>query len=299
MRVNTITIKTSPFFSRVFAVSDLENKIIPNINKTKTDLNHFLNDNIISLDTNHTKKHFNIKFFDLGLLHNLKYHYYLRKKFSERRNFLETNYVVMFLQVQPEQTTLPDGDIFVSQLEAVKISASLCKQLDLKLVIREHPSTGKYFDKNWRNKSFIDKILSFEGDIFFDDYRLSNKEIIKNSKAVVSTTGTVLVEALINQIPVIAFGKSPLLGFNGHSLIQARSSEKKLLELFKFALKMDKEDIYREIVNYLQYAHEISFGINKSYSILKEMPVEELWELIRTSRNEIIMDLLKIVNEEN
>ena len=44
-----------------------------------------------------------------------------------------------FLHQQPELTTLPDGDIFVSQLEAIKISHEMCKQLNLKLIIESIP----------------------------------------------------------------------------------------------------------------------------------------------------------------
>ena len=298
MKIKSITVKTSPFFNRVFAVNDLNNKIIPNRKKDRNNIDKFIKDNIIDLNYDLSKKKFGIKIFDMSFLYNLNYHYYLKKKFTTRKIIFKTDYAVFFLHQQPELTTLPDGDIFVSQLEAIKISHEMCKQLNLKLIIREHPATATYFNRNWRSKIFIDKILSFGDNIIFDDHRESSKNIILNSKVIISITGTVLTEALINGIPVVAFGQIPLRGFKGNSLVRVLNNHN-LFESLQFALKMKKNEIIEEINTYLHNAYEVSFGIDKSYSELSEMGQEELYNLIRMQRNDIILELLEIGNEKN
>jgi len=64
------------------------------------------------------------------------------KRLSIKRSGLKNvNYVCVFLQLQPEQTTLPDGGLFVHHLFVIQMLYSAVSPLGLSLVIREHPAT--------------------------------------------------------------------------------------------------------------------------------------------------------------
>ena len=125
-------------------------------------------------------------------------------------------------------TTLPDGGVFVDQFEALKVMSKLCEKLNLKLVVREHPATQN-FNWTWRNKSFVDKILNLGSHVLIDDFRESSNDILTQSKAIGTITGTVINESLINGVPVI-LSDHPFKEYKGNSIVQFEGNFNSMLK---------------------------------------------------------------------
>ena len=295
LKINTATLKVSPFLTRLFAIDNLMNEIIVNRNHSNFALDKFIKSRVFSTaPISRNKSKLNKYPLNTSILFNYGFNRYLIKKSTPREFIFKTNFILFFLQVQPEMTTLPDGGIFVSQYEALKVLSNLCEKLNFKLVIREHPDTVKYFNYNWRNRSFIDEICSLGDHVFIDDNRKSNEEILKRCKGVGTITGTVISEALINGIPVITFGDHPFKGWNGKSLVQFDGNFNNLISSFKIATQLKKEEILNETESYLSLAYQISFGggfLGKE----KEQEIKYLWY----NRHKAFIDFIDMVHEEN
>ena len=207
------------------------------------------------------KSNFEISYpLNKSIYYNYRYHKHLLNNSTDRVDIFKSSYIVFFLHYQPEQTTLPDGGIFVSQIEALKVLSKLCEKLNFNLIVREHFGSVKYFNHNWRNISFINNIKDLGDHVMIDDFRESNQEILKKCRGVSTITGSVISEALINGIPAIAFGNHPFKGWNGRSLIQFNGSFSNLLSSFKIATQLKKKEIIKETYSYLLLASKKSFG---------------------------------------
>lgn len=118
-------------------------------------------------------------------------------------------YVAFFLHYQPERSTVPEGYGFGIQLAAI-LALQQALPEDTCLVVREHPSTYTYnFSKNYRSKDFYELIASIDR-VVISPISANPYEIIDNSIATASITGTVIGEALVRGKPCIAFGEGLL-----------------------------------------------------------------------------------------
>ena len=102
---------------------------------------------------------------------------------------------------QPEITTSPLGGPFVDQISAL---ALLGKHVPspYKIVVKEHPM------QTWvgRGHDFYKNIVDQCKNIIFVNKSTSSHELIKNSVAVATITGTAGWEALFRKKPVLLFG---------------------------------------------------------------------------------------------
>jgi len=295
LKINTVTLKVSPFPSRLFVIDDQKNKIIENKNPSKFALENFIKSRVLPVYSNTEATSFSMRYpLSLSMYFNITYHQYLLKNKTNRDQIFKNDFIVFFLHYQPEMTTLPDGGIFVNQLEALKILSKLCEKLNYKLLVREHPATIKYFNKNWRNISFIDKIKNLGSHVMIDDYRKSNLEILRQCKGAGTITGTVILELLCNGTPVITFGDHPFKGWNGKSIVQFDGNFNNLMSSFKITSQLKKEDILNETENYLSFASKKSFGNDFSD---KDKDYET--ESLRTNRGKAFNDFINMVYEEN
>ena len=293
--INSVTMRVSPFVSRLFAVDDYKKTIIENKKTEAFALESFFKSREFNNSNNMERSSISINFpINKSIYHNLTYHKYLFKNLTARDQIFDGDFIIFFLHYQPELTTLPDGGVFVSQFEALKVLSKLCKRFNFKLVVRDHPSTVRYFNKNWRNKSFIDKIQNLGKHVVFDDYRKSNIEILKKCNAVATVTGTVINEGLINGIPVITFGDHPFNAWKGKSIVQFEGSFDRLISSFKTVLQLKKEDIIKETKNYLSFASKKSFG-GDFLGVEKDSQTSTLW----FNRHKAFKDYINSIYNEN
>ena len=288
MGIKTFTLKVSPFPSRLFVIDNQKKSIIPNKKQTEFNLDSFINSRKINISEEKTQKKRLFKTpLNRLLFHNFIYHQYLLKNVTTRDQIKKNDFITFFLHYQPEMTTLPDGGVFVDQFEALKLMSKLCEKLNLKLVVREHPATQTYFNWNWRNKSFVDKILNLGSHILIDDFRESSNDILTHSKAVGTITGTVINESLLNGVPVIAFGDHPFKEYKGNSIVQFEGNFNSMLKKINKALFMDKKEIVEEVKAYLAFASQKSFGANFE-GIEKDQEIMTLW----TNRHKAVIDFI-------
>lgn len=138
------------------------------------------------------------------------------------KNFvLPEKYVVFFLQFQPERTTLPEGNTYAQQWLAIRILAEALPD-DWHLLVKEHPGMfRRYFDPKVRDTNFYYSVNSLPRTSLVP-LGTSPFELIDNSIAVSTITGTAGIEALARGKPVIIFGSAQYQMFKG--IYQANNS---------------------------------------------------------------------------
>lgn len=122
-------------------------------------------------------------------------------------------YVAVFLHLQPERTTLPEGGRFAQQWRIVHaLSAAL--PTGWRILVREHPSTFLTGARLMRGR------WSYEGLLRIPRVEIVSTTIdpfllVDQSTVVATVTGTVGLEAVARGKPTLAFGSAPFLGCRG------------------------------------------------------------------------------------
>ncbi len=193
-------------------------------------------------------------------------------------SYSDTQYVCFFLHTQPESTTLPDGGLFTNQILAIEMLYEALKPLDINIVVREHPATFESaFDEIWRPKDYHDRILNIGEGVKLDNLSARPYQMIKNSLAVATITGTVIEESLLNGKPAIAFGEHHLSGFESESLIDDFNDHNELQSKIRRALETDKNQTILETEEFLFSLVEKTFG-PETYLGNENMNFEKLRE---------------------
>lgn len=109
------------------------------------------------------------------------------------------------LHFQPELTTSPDGGMFSQQWSAIKAVADNFKERYV-ILVKEHPSQFLINSKHVRSEMFYKGILSIASNIKLVSLDLSSEKIFKQTSGVITITGTVGFEAILNEKPVLFFG---------------------------------------------------------------------------------------------
>jgi len=158
------------------------------------------------------------------------------------------NYITVFLHFQPERTSIPEGGLFSQQLLIIRLLSSTIPD-NWTLLVKEHPSTFMgNFDSRYRNPQFYREISEIPRvkivPILADTFKL-----IDASKAIVTITGTVGIQALIRGIPVIVFGPASYRNAPGVYTVTDYKGLKRIIEkIVAFGIDFKLE----EIDNYLK-----------------------------------------------
>ena len=120
-------------------------------------------------------------------------------------------YLVFFLHLQPERTTLPEGYGFTQQYKALSLLNEFAPK-GWKVVVKEHPATiYKYCNPTGRWPEFYRAIANLKNVILVpletDTYKL-----LGNSSCAATIAGTTAREALMMGKPVITFGIDAYFG---------------------------------------------------------------------------------------
>lgn len=120
--------------------------------------------------------------------------YTLMKSILESNDF---KYIFMPLHFQPEASSAPLGGAFADQ---AKILNTILNELppDFKIVIKPHKLMGGH-------RQFFERFQDRESVLFVHSSE-SAWDLMKRSKAVLTISGTVGWEAVLNSIPVIIYG---------------------------------------------------------------------------------------------
>lgn len=217
------------------------------------------------------------------------------QKLSIARSQLNgVKYIAVFLQLQPEQTTLPDGGLFTHHLFAIQMLYSAVSALGISLVIREHPATFEYaYDSKWRPSDFYSSIKSIGPNIYFDDITVEPYSLIRNAVAVSAITGTVLLEALLQGRPAIAFGKHPLRGYSAIGFVNSFADEVDLREKIAEAIAEHPTSITDDVEMYLNKVYPTTFG-QSQYVGNAGMSLEKL----RDARYNAVLQVVDLLSRD-
>ena len=139
------------------------------------------------------------------------------KKYLKKYNDLitevdidKTKYVVFALHYQPEATTSPSGGVFVDQLLVIEMLDRLLPP-DVYILVKEHKTQFYGVAESasvGRSDIFYERLSQYSNRVKFVSVDLNSFDLIDNSQAVVTITGTIGIESLCRGKPVLFFGRA-------------------------------------------------------------------------------------------
>jgi len=189
----------------------------------------------------------------------------LRKKqtldlyYRHTKNFhYPDKFISFFLHYQPEATTLPEGYQYAQQWLAIRVLAESIPK-DWRLVVKEHPGTYNLnFDPRVRDKKLYNAICALPNALLAP-LELDPFELIDNSMAVSTITGTVGLEAVIRGKPVLVFGAAQYRGIKGVFSIQSASDIITTISQIEDGFRMPTDN---ELLQYFEWVDNNSVNVD-------------------------------------
>lgn len=154
---------------------------------------------------------------------------------------LESDFIYFPLSYQPEMSTLPLAGRY-SELSIIVSMISNHMPKGTILYIKEHPR----YSKN-RDGRFYNKILENQ-NVLLIERSFSSAQLVTNSKCVITTTGSVALEAHINKKPVVMFGDRIFKHMSGVYRVNTSSDLKNCFdEIFLNDKVITDEDIHKSL----------------------------------------------------
>jgi hypothetical protein len=128
------------------------------------------------------------------------------KKYYQRHSIvpdLTVPYIYFPLHYQPECSTSPLGDEYVHQYLVCEMLAYAASFYNISVYVKEHPRASK--SAYIRNVSFYKKMLDCK-NVMFVEKSVSSFELIDNSVAIATVSGSAGWEAVLRLKPVLLFG---------------------------------------------------------------------------------------------
>ena len=194
-----------------------------------------------------------------------------------------SRFVYFALHMQPEATTSPMGGVFVDQYYVVLMIARALPE-GVRVVVKEHPK-----QKLWQRSPDFYKILHAEPNVDFVSLKQNSFELIKQSIAVATITGTVGWEALFLKKPVILFGHIFYKNLPGVINVNDTLSLKSAIEqILSGQFKLCR---IRDIRSFLLYIHEIAYKgvINDDYFEVSHLSADQSQESVKQALIENII----------
>ena len=209
---------------------------------------YFIFDAFKSKNVSYEKSKTNLFQLNKILYDNDKKKFKLFNEYKKNSSKFQKNikYIFFPLHYQPEATNYPHGDVFIDQILAVKM-LSMHLPKNFKILVKEHPDTFNLSGEAWIRGTFnrsmdyyseLKKILNLE--IIPMDCDIN--DVIDNSRAVASLTGSTCLEAVIRLKPSIVFGFPWYEGCN--HIYPARTHEE-----CKNAIKNIEDRVQTEDIN--------------------------------------------------
>lgn len=179
---------------------------------------------------------------------------------SELKPDMDKPYIVLFLHLQPERTTIPEGGVFAQQWLIAQMLSTICAPLGWNIYIKEHPSTFMFGPKLYRGNWFYDSLNLLSG-VKLVSTSLDSSYLVKNSKAVATVTGTIGIEAVTKGVPVLFFGESSYLGLTGTFRVTNLQELEEAISIIANGVDIRFEDIKMFYVNCEKDVHSYNSGL--------------------------------------
>jgi len=153
-------------------------------------------------------------------------------------------YIVIFLHLQPERSSIPEGGVFAQQWLMAQMLSTVCSAQGWNLYVKEHPSTFLTGPKLYRGKWFYNGLKALPNTSLVST-SVSSASILKNAKAIATITGTVGIEAVAKGIPALLFGESPYIGCTGTYRIKSQADLESAILSIKDGAEINFDDVSR------------------------------------------------------
>ncbi|MFW5891423.1 MAG: hypothetical protein ACOCUI_04310 [bacterium] len=184
------------------------------------------------------------------------YKKHLKKIYDSKSTKVEfkNKYIFFPLHYQPERTTSPEGNIFVYQWLVINMISKLLPK-DWNIYVKEHPSQFKKALKGQQGRAsyFYDQVLEFD-NVKLVDLDIDTFDLIDNSEAVVTITGTAGFESLVRGKPVILYGNSWYSGCKGVFKVTTKNQCINAINKIKSKVNINNSDIDKYIDTIMSYS---------------------------------------------
>lgn len=200
-------------------------------------------------------------------------------------NNIESNemYIIYPLQYEPEASTSVRAFYFSDQLALIKLIGKVLP-LEVKLVVKEHGG-----NKGYRKSDFY-RELSYMPNVVLLPPEYDVKKLITGCIAVITLTGRMGWEAIVNNKPVISLGHTYWSSY--YAVINVQSWKE-----LSYAIRECYESAKQEAVNddnkliafasaYIQCIHSGNFVLNSS-SFMKNDNVNSFCDLLLSLASKI------------
>jgi hypothetical protein len=204
-------------------------------------------------------------------------------------------YILVALMYQPERTSSPDGGVFVHQYLMIELlSAAIPK--DWTIYVKEHATQFMMYIDQTRNDWFYQDILKL-GNAKFVDTNLDTYQLIDNSKAVATLTGTIGFESIVRGKPALCFGYAWYRGCEGVFSVDSLKTLRMEIEKIENGYTPDTEKVKKYVQaleetgirGFVEPYYEKGFDFFENVNNLKEAIVGfEVKESIKRSKENII-----------
>lgn len=175
--------------------------------------------------------------------------------------------ITIFLNYQPEATTIPLAGVYASQLAYVFKAIDTFKPAGYRVLVKEHPTQFLIVNHSntCRSSTFYDEILERGAELA--DLFLSADRLIEHSEIVVVSNGTAGIEALTAGLPIVCFGDAWFKSYP--HIVNGEKSSEDILEFVE--KRIDKrESLSREVKIYHDEFMESSIDFYPHTVIAKE-----------------------------
>lgn len=168
-------------------------------------------------------------------------------------------YIYLALHYQPESSTSPLGGVFVDQILMIKI-LSFALPKDWLIYVKEHPVSWAMSNlaySEFRYKGYYEEIAKIK-NVKIVPIETNSHELIVNSRAVCSVSGSCGMEALLRSKPALFFGYIWHRDCPGVFNIKDVESCSQALEKINSRPKVDQQ----QIINFLYSLDKVSYHLN-------------------------------------
>jgi hypothetical protein len=190
-----------------------------------------------------------------------------------------TPFVIYFMHYQPERSSLPEGLLFVQQWLAIRL-LSWALPPGWTLMVREHPSMWlQPLDITVRTPDLYREIASLP-NVRICSMDVDTFEVIDNSRAVATLTGSVGFQAILRNRPVLALGLPAYKDHPGCFSVSSLEDARKALDLIANG-DLGERFADEALVEYLAWIEVNSFCADPSETDWLEARLKNFTEIYR------------------
>lgn len=248
---------------------------------------HFLLQNATNIQTNfYYECHLKSKILMLSLfniykckswLKKLRLKAYYEKLCRSSEIDLKMPFILVGLHLQPERTTVPEGDIFGNQLIMVEMLSKAAPK-GWNVYVRENPKQNRFHVNEpgglARSLRFYERLNAFE-NVKLISCDVEPYRFLDNAEVVATVTGTIGWEAVLRGRPALVFGYAWYKDCEGVYYTPSQKECEKAIKKIADGYRVN-EDKVREFINFMEYRY--STGANNLWG--QDQHSQRLGEII-------------------